>query len=228
MNKANLRISEPEVIPAILADRVNVLLEQIDRVNPHVRLIHIDIMDNKFVPNATVGLEAIKEIPNNVHCEFHWMVEKPQDWIRQVKGDHIHLVHIEAIKGDWEEIKKAVKESGGRLGLAINPETPVGKMLEYAKGCCCFLVMSVHPGFSGQKYIKEVEDKIAYLRRHFPDLDIEVDGGVDAETAVSAVRAGANKLAAASAIFKAQDAAEAIGRIREAGKKGLSDANQNH
>jgi ribulose-phosphate 3-epimerase len=227
MGTPNLKTRGIEVLPAVLVKTRDTLIESINKVSPYVKTVHIDIMDNRFVPNLTVGLEALKELPKNVQYEFHWMVKNPEQWLKGIKGG-IQLVHIEAIDGNWEEIKRIVKENGGKLGLVINPETPVEKLAAYAGDCERILVMAVHPGFSGQTYIKEVENKISFLRKSFPSLDIEVDGGVDAETAASAARAGANKLAAASAIFKAENIQKAIEKIMEAGKRGFSNAHQDH
>lgn len=214
MSTANLKTADVEVLPAVLVKTRDDLLKAISRVSPYVKTIHIDVMDNKFVPNLTVGLSDLKSMPANMKYEFHWMVESPEKWIREVKGEYIHLVHIETIKGNWEEIKKAVKDVHGKLGLAINPETPLELILPYAKDAERILVMSVHPGFSGQKYIKDVESKISYLRKNFPKLDIEVDGGITQETAASAIRAGVDKVAAASAIFNAENVKDAIDKLK--------------
>ncbi len=221
MKAANLKTRDVEVIPAVLVKTRDALLESIKKVSPYVKTIHIDVMDNKFVPNLTVGLNELKNMPENVQYEFHWMVKNPEQWIKGIMGGHIHLVHVETIDGNWDAVKKAVKEAGGTLGLAINPETPLEKILPYAKGAERILVMSVHPGFSGQKYIKEVEEKISFLRREFPQLNIEVDGGINAETVASAIKAGVDKIAAASAIFNAGDVGAAIEKL----KKIAGDAN---
>lgn len=222
MNTANAKTRGVEVIPAVLVKTRDLLLQYIQKVSPHVKSVHIDVMDDEFVPNRTVGLEELKSMPKGMEYEFHWMVKAPEKWIAGINGDNLHLVHVETIDGNWAEIVKAVNEAGGRLGLVINPDTALEKILEYVKDAKQVLVMAVNPGFSGQSYMKGVEEKIAYLRSHFPDLDIEVDGGVDEQTAASAVKAGANKLAAATAIFRAQDAGEAIRRLEAAARKGLS------
>lgn len=213
MPNANIRV-EIEIIPAVLAKTRELLLEYVNRASPYANSIHIDVMDNKFVPNLTIGLEEIKSIPKNLNCEFHWMVENPERWIAGVKGPYLHLVHIETIKGNWEAVKNAVANAGGKLGIAINPETPVEKLFPYVTEVQNILVMSVHPGFSGQKYIKEVEKKIAFLRAKFPSLSIEIDGGINPETAKSAAQAGVTKMAVASAIFNEPDVKEAIRKLK--------------
>ncbi len=217
MGTTNLTAKGVEVLPAVLVKTREELISAISRVTPYVKTIHIDVMDNEFVPNLTVGLDALKPLPQGVKYEFHWMVKNPEKWIREIKGPNIHLVHIETINANWELIKKEVKEAHGKLGLAINPETPLEKILPYAKDVERILVMSVHPGFSGQKYIKEVEEKISFLRGRFPSLSIEIDGGINSETAASAIRAGVDKIAAASAIFSAENVGEAIEKLKKAG-----------
>ncbi len=213
---------ETEIIPAILVKTKQDLIERINRVENSVSSVHIDVMDNKFVPNKTVGSESFSGLPKGVSYEFHWMVENPQEHIAKTKGPHLHIIHVEAIR-DWSAIRKAAKEAGGKLGIAINPSTPLEKLEPYLKGdagVSRVLVMSVEPGFDGQKYMASVEEKIRRLRMKFPKLHIEVDGGINPATAQSASRAGADKLAAASAIFNASDTRSAVKAIMESAKEG--------
>jgi len=112
-------------------------------------------------------------------------------------------------------VKAAVKEAGGRLGLAINPETHLESALPYIKDAGQVLIMTVHPGFSGQSYLAEMEGKMRTLRKLYPDLDIEVDGGINKDTIGRAYAAGANMLAAASAIYSHDDIGGAIEDLRK-------------
>ena len=203
-----------EVVPAILVKSREDLLDRIARTRNFAKMMHIDIMDNIFVPNKTIGTEELSNLPNGVRYEFHWMVKEPERYIEKVKGPHLHLVHVETIS-DFGAVRKAVKKAGGVLGLALNPETPVEEILPFARYAKRILVMAVHPGFSGQGYIKEVEGKIAELRKKFSDVDIEVDGGINAETAEGAATAGANILAAANSIFSKPHAGNAIKEIKK-------------
>jgi ribulose-phosphate 3-epimerase len=209
--------NEIEVLPAILVKSKEDLLDRINRVKGKVSSVHIDVMDNKFVPNKTVGPESFSNLPQGVHYEFHWMVESPENYISQTKGPHLHTVHVEAIK-DWGAIKKAAKNSGGELGIAINPATPLSQIEPYLKDVSRVLVMSVVPGFDGQKYIPSVEEKIRELRKKHPALHIEVDGGINSETAKGASKAGADKLAAASAIYNAESVESAVKAIKNSAK----------
>ena len=140
---------EIEVIPAILSKQKEDLLHKILLVKGLVKTIQLDIMDGKFVPNTTVGLNDILDLPP-AHYEFHWMVKDPQNWISKIKGNHIHLVHIETIDSlnqSFDKLLSVVKGVGGEMGLAINPETPLENVLPYVSKVKRVLVMSVHPGF---------------------------------------------------------------------------------
>ncbi len=207
---------EPVVIPAILAKNREELLRRISQVNGLVKEIQLDIMDGEFVPNKTIGMDDLAAVPalQNAKYEFHWMVKDPERWIEKMPGPHLHLVHVETIRS-FAAIENAVKKAGGRLGLAINPDTPLEKLLPLVPKAQRILIMTVHPGFSGQKYITAMEKKIRQLRKLFPSIDIEVDGGVNMETARGAYAAGANVLAAASAIFAADDTKAAIEELKK-------------
>ena len=213
---ANVSSLELEIIPAILVKSRADLLKQIELVKPYVKTVQIDVMDNDFVPNKTIGIEELQSLPDGVQYEFHWMVQNPERWIKEINEgrNDLHLIHIEA-KMDFDNVKKAVKKVGGTLGVAINPPTPIEKIYPYEKekAVSQILIMSVNPGFSGQKYISGVEEKIRTLHQRNPDLDIEVDGGISLETIGQAASAGANKLCAASAIYAAESVEAAIDQL---------------
>ena len=209
---------EPEIVPAILAKERGELLRRILLVRDFVKMIQIDVMDGAFVPNKTIGLEGLRDLPE-ANYEFHWMVKDPIRWIEQTPGNHTHLVHIETISS-FEDVKQAVKKVGGRLGIALNPETPLEKVLPHVPDVGEVLVMTVHPGFSGQKYIPKMEEKIKRLRELHPSLDIEVDGGIGPDTIGCAYAAGANLLAAASAVFSSDDVRANIENLRKCALSG--------
>jgi ribulose-phosphate 3-epimerase len=135
------------------------------------------------------------------------MVEKPWEHIEKLGGPGIHLVHIETIhsREEWELVKTAVAKHGATIGLAVNPETYLDKIYPYAQEISRLLIMTVKPGFDGQKYMPEMEKKMAAARSTFPALDIEIDGGVNLTTIPGARDAGVNLFAAASAIFGKPD-----------------------
>lgn len=198
-----------EIIPAILSKSVEDFNEKIDRVKPFVSMVHVDMMDNKFVPNKTLDSGEIPPLVAGLDYEFHWMYENPEPHLEKFP-DSLHLVNVEVLTQErWQRLKELVK----RIGIAINPPTPFSELEPYINETNEFLVMSVNPGFSNQKYMPEVEEKIALLRKKRPDANIEVDGGIGLGTASRAVAAGANKLGAASAIFSHDNIKEAIDNI---------------
>src|SRR3989339_953826 len=201
-----------EVIPAILVKTRKELIERIKKSLPHVKTVHIDVMDGKFVPNTTVGPADFGELPVNVKYEFHWMVANPEENILRAPHHALHMVHIETVV-DWMRVEDAVRRVEGEVGLVINPNTPIEKILPYLPRVNRVLVMSVMPGFDGQKYMSEVEEKIRKIRSLSPTIDIEVDGGINHETAPRAVAAGATKLAAASALFSKPDIKQAMEKL---------------
>ncbi len=209
---------ELEIIPAILVKDREELLRRIALVKDHVNIIHIDIMDNEFVPNKTVGLESLHDLPE-ANYGFHWMVNNPEKWIEATPGPYLHLVHIETVSS-FEAVKAAVSRAGGRLGLALNPDTPLDSVLPHLGEVEEVLVMTVHPGFSGQKYIQDAESKIRKLRELHPGLNIGADGGINKQTIGRAYAAGANYLAAASAIFENEDIGKAVKELKECAQSG--------
>ncbi|MEM4359153.1 MAG: hypothetical protein QXT45_01330 [Candidatus Bilamarchaeaceae archaeon] len=208
------KVKEIEVLPAILSKDRKDMMKKVELVASYVKTIHIDMMDGKFVPNKTLSTEETAVVlPQNKSYVFHWMVEKPEEEIRKLwrlAQANVNVVHVEVLNEKrWDTLKRM----GIKLGIAINPETPLLQLAPYIHEVDYFLVMFVHPGFSNQKYIQEVERKLADLRIAKPNADIEVDGGINPETAARAVAAGANKLAAASAIFLHDNIKEAIDNI---------------
>ncbi len=216
-----------EIIPAILSKTKEDMIKKVSLVAPHVKMIHIDMMDGKFVPNTTLSTgETAGALDPKRRYIFHWMVERPEEEIPKLgrlSSGNLHLVHAEILnKSRWAALKKL----GVLLGIAINPETPLSTIAEYIEETEDFLIMSVHPGFSNQKYIQDVEEKIRELRKKKPNANIEVDGGIEPETAKRAVMAGANWLASASAIFGKDDVKNAIEEIKRS-VRGLSNVQKN-
>ncbi len=209
--------TKTEVVPAILVKTRKELLERIGKVMPHVKTIQIDVMDGKFVPNITT-LEIFNLPKGNAIYEYHWMVEKPWEWIEQIDSPAIHIVHMEAVKTkeEWELVKAAVAKNNGKLGVAVNPETYLDCIYPIIIDIDIILIMTVKPGFDGQKYMPDMENKIHEARAAFPDWDIEVDGGVNLSTIPTAKKAGANKFAAASAIYAQPDIKKAIEELKKA------------
>jgi len=193
-----------EVIPAVLVKTRKELIERITKVMPYVKTVHIDVMDGEFVSNTTVQLSDLSLLPKNVGYEFHWMVKNPEQWIEKAPKNALHLVHVETIN-NWHAVKEAVGKVNGKIGIVLNPETPVEKVLQFIGEVKRFLIMAVHPGFDGQRYLPEVKIKMRKLKQMDTSIEIEVDGGITPTTARLAIGACATIVAAASAIFSKHD-----------------------
>jgi len=206
------------VVPAILAKSQKEFKSKLDKVLPFSDFIQLDIMDGKFVPNKTWGNpKALADLAAVVDYEVHLMVANPEKVIEKwakVGASRI-IFHIEAtndIDGCINLIEKHKKETG----IAINPETPVVKIKKIFPKINYVLVMGVSPGFSGQKFQPKILMKIKKIRTLAPKIKIGVDGGVGPENAKAIKAAGANYLCAASGIFDANDARQAIKAIEHA------------
>ena len=181
--------------------------------------MHIDVMDAKFVPPKTFSANDIKKIKTKLPLDVHLMVERPikEGYIDDFAdaGAAIITIHEEC-KDNIDEAIKAIKDKRLKAGISLKPETPLIKIKPYLGKVDMVLIMSVNPGYSGQKFIPEVLGKVKELRKLKPKLDIEIDGGINAETAPLAVKAGVNILVAASAIFGKKDRKKAIDDLRRA------------
>ncbi len=194
--------------PSILAADFTRLGEQIKAVEKAgAKYLHFDVMDGMFVPSISFGmpvLQSIRGISDMVY-DVHLMIEKPERYIETFAncGADILTVHVETIQDC--EILKQIKGLNVKVGLSLNPETPIETVYPYLTYVDMVLVMTVHPGFGGQRYIKECTDKVAQLYARIQelglDVDIEVDGGIFDETIEEALSAGANVIVAGSAVF---------------------------
>lgn len=185
--------------------------------------IHVDVMDGHFVPNLTIGPEHVRVLKRitSVPLDVHLMIDNPEvqlPWYVDAGADSI-TIHVEACD-DPRSLLQSIRDSGVKAGISLNPETPVSSLNGLLQDVDLVLVMSVHPGFGGQSFIegslKKIEE-IARMREELGcDLLIEVDGGINVDTAALAARAGAEILVAGSAIFCADDPATQLERIRDA------------
>lgn len=205
-----------DILPAILSQTKADLMKKMESV-PSASAWHIDLMDGKFVGNQTIGPAELDALPKDRQIEFHLMVRNPAEWMEQLPDgkNSVFLVHVEVVSSETQlkQLLMLAQKKHGKLALVLNPPTPLEKlekMLAAHPEIGQVLLMTVNPGWAGQKYNAEMEEKIRELRQHHPSLVIEVDGGVGMETAPSAIRAGANRLAAANAIFKAPNPSAAF------------------
>jgi ribulose-phosphate 3-epimerase len=207
-----------EVVPAILVKTRDDFAAKIAAVAPHVSRVQIDVMDGKFVPNTTLSPEEFPPIPSHLLVEYHLMVQEPLDYVRRIgRKGAIYEIHAESVKDVAAAIAQ-VKKMGGRVALAISPDTPVSAVAPYLSQVEHVLVMTVYPGFSGQSYLHAMEEKMRALAKL--GAVVEVDGGVGIGTARSAAAAGATLIGAASAIFGQPDAKAAIEEIGKDAEEG--------
>lgn len=214
---------EIKIAPSILSADFGKLNEEIASVEPYVDLLHVDVMDGHFVPNITIGPPVVAGIRTKLPVDLHLMIEHPERYVEDFvkaatangleKKDVSITVHQEACR-HLHRVIQQIKSLGVKAAVSINPATPLEMIEEVLDDVDMVLIMSVNPGFGGQKFIEHSLEKIRALRTLKPDLDIEVDGGVNAETAKLCIEAGANILVAGSYIFGAKDRKSAIDALR--------------
>jgi len=210
-----------EVAPSILSADFARLADEISQVeSAGVKIVHLDVMDGHFVPNITIGPPVISKLRKCSELVFdsHLMISDPESYAErfvEAGVDHITF-HIEATK-DAEKLIERLHGFGVTAGICLNPETGVESIETVARLCDMVLVMTVHPGFGAQKFISEAAEKVVRVREIVgPGVRVEVDGGIDAETAPIVVSYGADTLVAGNAIFSKTDRAGAINAIRGA------------
>jgi len=213
-----------EIAPSILSADFSRLGEQIATVErAGASLLHVDVMDGRFVPNITVGLPVVKAISRatRLPIDAHLMIVEPGRYAEQfVKaGAQMVSIHIEADPHAHRTLS-AIRSAGGQAGIAINPATPLSALDEALKFADYVLVMSVNPGFGGQTFISPSLDKVRRLRKIIDERGlktrIEIDGGIDRENIAEVAGAGAEIIVSGSAIFGAPDPAVALRELREA------------
>ena len=183
--------------------------------------LHIDVMDGHFVPNISIGAPVIKAMKrvSDVPFDVHLMISEPLKYIADFAdaGADIITFHTECDSDINETINK-ILECGCKASLSVKPNTPIEAVYPYMDKLSMVLVMTVEPGFGGQSFMENMMSKIEKLRADFPDIDIQVDGGVNAETIKTCAKAGANVFVAGSAVFKSDDPAKTISILKENAK----------
>jgi ribulose-phosphate 3-epimerase len=207
--------NELKISPSILSADFGRLNEDIASVEAFSDSLHVDIMDGHFVPNLTFGAPVVRCIKTSLPLECHLMVEHPENYVDDFKkaGAHMFIFHIETTKDPMGLIAK-IKAAGMEPGVSLNPGTPVTAVEGLIQDLDNVLVMSVQPGFGGQVFMPVALEKIARLRSLSSDLNIAVDGGINAETGAQCAAAGANILVAGSYIFGATDRKAAAQSLR--------------
>lgn len=208
------------VSPSILsADFANLERDITDLQEAGADWIHVDVMDGHFVPNLTIGAPVVKAIKphSDIPLDVHLMIENPQNYIDDfVKaGANIITFHYEAAGDMTEDIINHIKSHDVLAGLSIKPNTPPQDILKYLLMVDMVLIMTVEPGFGGQSFMEECANKIPVIRQNAPEnLIIQVDGGINEETAKICKELGANSLVAGSYIFKSTDLKDAIASLK--------------
>lgn len=196
------------IAPSILAADFTRLRDEIKRAErAGADMIHVDVMDGHFVPNITIGPLVVRDIRKvtDLPLDVHLMIEEPSKYIDEFirAGSDIVTIHAESEKHIGVLISR-IKSSGKKAGISLKPKSGISLIRGVLKDIDMVLIMTVEPGFGGQAFIKEMLPKIRRLRRIY-DGDIQVDGGIDKNTAKEVIKAGADILVAGTAVFKAKD-----------------------
>jgi ribulose-phosphate 3-epimerase len=202
------------VIPAVLTDDPAKLVVMARQVEGFTGYVQLDIMDGRFVPSRSVTCQQAATASLQIPWEVHLMVEKPEQQLECFKqaGARKAIFHFEAMDSAGEVIALA-RRLGLEVGLAVNPETPVSAVLPLVKDVDSILFLAVHPGFYGARFLPEVLDKIAELRRARPDIEIGIDGGVKESNIELVAGSGVNDIYVGSAIFLDSQPADAFRRL---------------
>ncbi len=206
-----------KISPSILASDYANLQSELDRISTS-DMIHIDVMDGHFVPNISIGAPVVAACKKvcNVPFDVHLMISNPLDYAEDFAkaGADIICFHTEC-DSDTEQTIDKILSLGKKAALAIKPATPIDEVVKYLDKISMVLVMTVEPGFGGQSFMESTMPKIEAIRKINPYIDIEVDGGINADTVKIAAKAGANVFVAGSAVFKSENPAETIALLKK-------------
>ena len=212
-----------KISPSALACDLTKMGEEVNEIEKAgAEMVHLDVMDGVFVPNSSFGLAVLEALrkKSSMFFDVHLMIDKPEKYIERYItecGADLITFHLEATEIP-DECIDMIKKHGKRAAVSIKPKTPVEAVYPYLDRCDMVLIMTVEPGFGGQSFMPDMLEKVRALRaeitRRGLNVDIQVDGGINAETAKLACEAGANVLVAGSAVFKAADRRAAIDALR--------------
>ena len=212
----------PRIAPSILSADFACLGDAVDAVKGEADLLHVDVMDGHFVPNITIGPPVVGSLRKHtdLYLDCHLMIDEPERYLEAFKkaGGDGCSVHVEV--GHTGELIIQMRDLGLDVGLAVNPDTPFEVFEPWLDQLDLLLLMTVHPGFGGQSFIADVMPKVRRAREEIERrglrTSLQVDGGINEDTVVTAAEAGADCFVAGSAVFGAPDPADAARRIRTA------------
>ena len=212
-----------KIAPSLLSADFSRLAEELQTIEKDADLLHLDVMDGHFVPNITIGPGIVKacRAQSKLPFDCHLMISEPQKYIGAFldAGADMISVHYEA-EAHLQRAMQLIRDGGAKAGIAINPATPAESLSTAIDFCDYVLVMTVNPGFGGQRFIEPVVPKIRHISRLIRErgleVEIEVDGGIDVHTAPVVTGAGASILVAGSAVFGKPDRIAAMEAIRTA------------
>ena len=211
------------IAPSILSADFSKMGEEVKSLEAcGADIVHCDVMDGVFVNNITFGIKMVEDLRKvtSLPLDCHLMIVNPEKYVeRFVKaGADFVTVHYEACQDNLKEVLQMIKNAGAKCGAVINPDTPVEKIAGVIPLCDMVLVMSVFPGFGGQKFIPTALDKLRQIRAIIEasgkDILLEIDGGVTKDNVAEIKEAGANVIVAGSTVFNAQDRAEMIATLK--------------
>lgn len=215
-------IETVRVIPAVLTDNLRTLKTMLHQAENFTDYIQIDIMDGKFVPSRSITWQQLKNISISIRWEVHLMTEQPEKQLEhfQKAGADKAIFHYEATSIPLQVISVA-RNLGLKVGIALNPETPIARVMPFVSELDSVLFLSVHPGFYGAKFIPEVLDKIVELRQAKPELKIGIDGGIKEKNITLIARSGVDEIFVGSAIFLQPQPGESYRTLLELAQRGL-------
>jgi len=210
-----------QISPSILNSDLSNLAAEVRRIEGAADWVHLDVMDNHFVPNLTLGLPIVESLLASVSipADCHLMIDDPDRWAPAYAeaGAKSVTFHIEAARNPVT-LARDLRAAGARAGAAIKPGTPIDSVRDIARELDMILIMTVEPGFGGQAFMADMMSKVTEARRMADssglDMWVQVDGGIDARTIEIAAQAGADVFVAGSAVYRAEDPADMVSKLR--------------